>query len=561
VSATIDVLVVGAGPTGLTCASELRRRGLDCRIVDKNDAPTIYSKAIAVHARTLEIFEDLGVAKEAVARGIALTGVTMLAAGKTVVQASFDELDTRYPFVLSIPQAETEAILSDLLQRHGGAVERRTELVGLRESGDSVECTLRHDRGEERVLARYVVGCDGAHSTVRKLSGFSFDGSTYDDQFMLADVRIDWPYSPQRITTFFSESGLLACFPIPGDRFRLIATAPEGSAGGSETPTLEEFQKLVHERSEGAYRLYDPAWMARFRIHCRQVKGYRKGRVFLAGDAAHIHSPAGGQGMNSGIQDAHNLAWKLALVASGAGRPELLDSYEQERHAVGAAVLSSTDFATRVATLRSPLARAVRNRVTAFLSSLEIIQQRLTRNVAELSLTYEKSPIVGEHHASLFSARLGADSAAEEPNLVSWRKFELAPGAGDRAPDANLVLPERNEPVRLFELVDGRFHTLLLFDGRAASEKGYEKLGAIAREVRRRYDAFVKIHVIVPRRDRPPSLAWDGSLLLDPEGDAEDRYGASAECSYLIRPDLYVGFRSQPAEAANLLAYLARIFV
>lgn len=560
---TLDVLVVGAGPTGLTLACELARRNTSFRIVDQASEPTRLSKAIGVQARTLEIFEDLGIADETVAAGLKLVGVTMYSGGQAIVRASFDELDTHFPFLLSIPQSDTERILTDLLQRLGGSVERSLELVALQQDERGVITTLRHADGrEERLRVRWVVGCDGAHSATRKLAGLELEGSSYDDRFLLADVRIGWDFPRDRITTFFAESGLLACFPMPGERWRLIATAPpDGPADAHEAPTLREFQRIVDERSGADGTLVDPAWLARFRIHCRQVEQYRRGRVFLAGDAAHIHSPVGGQGLNTGIQDAHNLAWKLALVAQGAGRPELLDSYHAERHAVGVALLRGTDAATRVATLKHPVVRAIRNRVSSFLSSLEVVQQRITRSVAELDLGYAGSPIVDEHRSSIFRSRIGSDESDESPTVNAWWAFDSAPGAGHRAPDGVLARPGDEDAVRLAQIIDGRRHTLLLFDGRAPTKDGYARLSEVARAVESRYSDHVNVHVVVPGGDRPPELTWHGSVLMDIYGDLEDRYGARAECLYLIRPDLYVGYRSQPADRDALLEYLSRIFV
>jgi hypothetical protein len=283
--------------------------------------------------------------------------------------------------------------------------------------------------------------------------------------------------------------------------------------------------------------------------------------VFLAGDAAHIHSPLGGQGMNTGVQDAHNLAWKLALVVRGEGRARLLDSYHAERHGIGAALLRSTDMATRVATLRHPVARAVRDSVASFLASLEVVQERLTRSTAELDLSYAKSPIVAERRPGLLDARWGAAESAEDPNLRAWRRFAAAPAAGARLPDAEIIEAESRQKRLLSSVLDGRVHTLLLFDGRAATDAGYRHLDWLARRVRSDYGELVRVHIVVPRAERPVALDWDGGLLLDPEGELEDKLGASAECLYLVRPDLYVGYRSQPADEAGLMEYLRSVFV
>jgi 2-polyprenyl-6-methoxyphenol hydroxylase-like FAD-dependent oxidoreductase len=463
--------------------------------------------------------------------------------------------------LLSIPQSETERLLTELLAERGGTIERGLELANLAQHDDHVTATLRGVDGKSEELdARWVVGADGAHSSVRRLAGLGFEGSSYDDRFLLADVRVDWDFGRDRIITFFAESGLLACFPMPGERWRLIAST-DGTEDDLTPPTLAEFQRIVDERTQLESRLDDAAWLARFRIHCRQVKRYRAGNVFVAGDAAHIHSPVGGQGLNTGIQDAHNLGWKLELVSRGKAPPELLDSYHLERHAVGVALLRGTDFATRVATLKHPVVRAMRNSLSRFLSSLEVVQQRITRNVAELTLSYAGSPIVAEHRSSMFRSRFGEDESQERPTVSAWWAFDSAAGAGQRAPDGLILRLGTGESVRLASVIDGRRHTLLLFDGRAPTPEGYARLAGVARAVERSWADLIDVHVVVPGDERPPELEWHGSILLDIYGDLEDRYGARAECLYLVRPDLYIGFRSQPADEVALIQYLKRIFV
>lgn len=580
-----DVLVVGAGPTGLTMACELARRGMAVRVIDAAPRPSATSKAIAVHARTLEIFDDLGIADAAVERGVKLRGVTMWAGGEVIVSADFDELDTRFDYLLSVSQADTEAVLTARLEALGGRVERDTTLVSFRQDGTGVNAKLRTKDGESTARAGWLVGCDGAKSTVRKLLGMSFEGSTYEDRFFLADVKIRWDVRDDRISTYFAEKGLVGCFPMKDGRWRVIASAPAAGppaapADGAEAsptekarepakgtraaedapPTLEELQAIFDERTKSGGVLSDPTWLARFRIHCRHATHFRDDRVFLAGDAAHIHSPAGGQGMNTGIQDAHNLGWKLALVHRGDARGLLLDSYETERLAVARSVLAGTDAATRVATLKNPVARAVRNEVARYLSGFEFVQQRITREVAELTVGYEDSPIVREDRISMLSARIGSAAGGETPTLGSLREFEHGPHAGARAPDGRATLAgESGGTKRLMQIVDGRWHTLLLFDGRHESDEGYARYAKIHDDLAARFGEQIRTFVVTPRGARPAKLPEQIRVVLDPDGDLEKRYAASTECLYLLRPDLYVGYRSQPIDEDKLLAYLTSI--
>ena len=560
---TPDVLVVGAGPTGLTMACELARHGVSLRIIDQADAPSDQSRAPAVHSRTLEALETMGIADELVAKGVQVHGVNIYANRQRIVHLSMDELDTRYPYVLSVPQSETERTLGRLLSRLGGKVERPLQLTGFTQEEDGVTATLRHpDARQEEVRARWLVGCDGAHSMVRKGLGLPFEGSRYDEAFMLADVRLEWGLPDDEAHAFLTPDGVVAAIPLPGGRHRLILDVPgEGAEEDQAGVSLEQFRAVLDSRGLAAVRVSDPTWIATFRIHRRLVLSFRVGRVFLAGDAAHIHSPVGGQGMNLGIQDAVNLAWKLALVTRGAGRPVLLDSYQAERHPIAAATVSGTDLATRVVTLRNPIAQALRNQLAGFLSSLEVVQHRLTRAVSGLVLNYRRSPIVAEYRAGLLSILTMDAASAETPRLSDWRDFGAAPSAGDHAPDGRVSLRGSDARVRLFELLRTPRHTLVLFDGRAATTAGYRNLAEIGQRVRNRYGSLIAVHILLPSAARPEALHWDGSTLLDPEGDLHHRYGAASESLYLIRPDGYVAYRSQPADADRLFAYLTSIFL
>ncbi len=558
----LDALVVGAGPVGLMMAGELARHGLSCRIVDQNEGPSTTSKALGVHSRTLEVFEDVGVLDEAFARGRRVHGNNVYADGKRLVHVSFDELDAPYPMVLDLPQSDTEAILERLAASRGVTVERRTRLTALAQDEGGVRAVL--DGGREEVRARWLLGCDGAHSTVRHALDVTFDGAAYEDVWMAADVAIDWSLPDDEFHAFLSPDGALVVFPLPApSRARIIYDRPGDAAPAGEAaarlppvapPTLEDVQATLAARTGLPVTASDPRWLVGFRIHRRIASAYRKGRVFLAGDAAHIHSPIGGQGMNTGIQDAYNLAWKLALVTRGAAHPWILDSYQAERHAIAAATVQGTDLATQVVTLRHPAARWARDRLAEVLSSLEVVQQRAVRAATQIAVGYRKSPIVEEHRGSLLAGHLGM-GGPEQPSLAEWRDFGAGPHPGDRAPDARY-----DGDRRLFDLIRGTRHTLLLFDGAASTPEGYRTLASIAGRVRQRLGDHVAVHVVVPRAARPAELAQEIPVVLDPDGALHRRYGAGCECLYLVRPDGYVAFRSQPADAAALDAYLARIF-
>lgn len=299
----VPVLVVGAGPTSLMMASELARHGIRCRIIDKQPQASQLSRALVIHARTLEVFENIGIADQFVSAGLKAHRGSLYAGGKRIVHFSFDGLESRYNFALMLPQNQTEALLARHLEDLKLKVERSTELTGFAQGADGVTAALRlPDGSEEQCHTEYLIGCDGAHSVVRHALNLPFEGAEYEESFALADVVAEWAMPDDEICGFVSEKGVVVFFPITHGRYRLIANVD--TPGPSDEPTLAELQKIVDEQCHLGARLHDPNWTAYFKIHRRQADSYRVGRAFLAGDAAHIHSPAGGQGMNTGLQDA-----------------------------------------------------------------------------------------------------------------------------------------------------------------------------------------------------------------------------------------------------------------
>src|SRR5271155_63252 len=350
-----DVLICGAGPVGLAMAAELTRYGLAVRIVEKNAQRTDKSKALVVWSRTLELLNRTGCAEKFLSTGMKSSAANILAGHEQIARLTFDSAATPYPFALMIPQSETERLLEEFLNSLGVQVERTVELTGFTISAPHLTSTLRHADGREEILETpWLIGCDGAHSTVRKQLGLEFKGSTQPSDWMLADAHLSNVPHPEETSAYWHAEGVLIIFPISPGRFRVIAdvgvTDPKNLR---PDPTVEEVQAFLDRRGPGGIKISDPIWLATFHINERKVADYQRGRVFLAGDAAHIHSPAGGQGMNTGIQDACNLAWKLALVARGtcAANP-VLENYSPERSAVGDQVLKAAGIFTSVAILQ-----------------------------------------------------------------------------------------------------------------------------------------------------------------------------------------------------------------
>ncbi len=389
------VLIAGAGPVGLTLANELVRQGISVRIVDKNVERTDKSKALVLWSRTLELFDDAGYASDFLTAGMPAHGAQISTGKEIVASVSLDSIDSRFNYALMIAQSETERVLEQRLAAAGITVERRVELAGFADKGTGVEATLRKQDGpSETVRADWLVGCDGAHSAVRHGLGFTFEGSTLESHWALADGHVVGLAPTDRLHIFWHREGILAFFPIVGDRWRVIADL--GPATGDEKhpdPTLAEINTLMARRGSPGIVMSNPFWLAAFRINERKVKDYRKGRVFLAGDAAHIHSPAGGQGMNTGMQDAFNLAWKLALVIKGTARPALLDSYSPERSTVGETVLRNAGRLTEAATLRNPIAQGLRNTIVKFAAGFPALQHRVADQLSEMDIAYPDSPL------------------------------------------------------------------------------------------------------------------------------------------------------------------------
>ncbi|MGE0812937.1 MAG: FAD-dependent oxidoreductase [Vicinamibacterales bacterium] len=380
---TTDVLIVGAGPTGLTLACTLADAGVSSVLVDRQAVGSNTSRAAAVHARTLEVLETLQVTPRLQAVGHVVPRFVIRDRDRVVAAIPFDRLPTRYPYVLMVPQYITEAILTDRLRELGGEAIRPLAVTDLAQDPSGVSVTLSADgHTPEVVRARYVVGADGMHSTVREKTGFGFTGEAYAQAFMLADVHLSWALSRDEVLAFFSPDGLVIAAPLPGGSHRIVATVDDSP----EHPDVGDVQALLDARGPtiDPARVHDVVWSSRFRVHHRVADRYRAGRVLLAGDAAHVHSPAGGQGMNTGIQDAVALGRALTACLRQGGDERPLDEYERARHPVAERVVAFTDRLTRMATLKSRRARAVRNAAIGVVGRVPALPRALATELAGL---------------------------------------------------------------------------------------------------------------------------------------------------------------------------------
>jgi 2-polyprenyl-6-methoxyphenol hydroxylase-like FAD-dependent oxidoreductase len=393
-----NVLIAGAGPVGLAMAADLARYGVSVRLVEKSPERTDKSKALVLWSRTLELMDRMDCTVPFLTTGKKVTAVNVTAGKEPITKVTIDEVKTPHPYALMMPQCDTEELLGDLVTSLGVKIERNIELTDFADSADGVTSTLRHlDGTEETFESGWLIGSDGAHSTVRHKLGMEFAGETMPSSWVIADVHLSNVPNPEEILISWHAEGILAVFPISGSRYRVIADSGLMQAGVTPAdPTVEDVQSILDVRGPGGITVSDPIWLTRFTINERKVANYRSGRVFVMGDAAHIHSPAGGQGMNTGIQDAFNLAWKLALVCRGLGDDEtLLGSYTAERSPIAEDVLKGAGRITEVALMRGDFKQSVRNRVTSFIFGLSPVKKKMADVLTEVSIGYPESPLNG----------------------------------------------------------------------------------------------------------------------------------------------------------------------
>ena len=379
--ADTKILIAGAGPAGLALAAELRRRGVNPTIIDRQPSGANTSRACVVHARTMEVLEPLGVTADLLAQGIKVPIFRVRDRDRPLITVDFSEIPSPYPFTLMIPQDRVERCLLDHLEERGGVVVRPCELVRFAASASRVDVQVRTEVRTKTITADWLIGCDGMHSKVRDQSGVAFEGGEYQQSFVLADVHMQWPLSRDEVTLFYSPKGLVVVAPLPDDRFRIVATVVEAP----HVPSAQFMQSILDARGPSANpgRIREVCWSSRFHIHHRLAQSPRRGRILLCGDAAHVHSPAGGQGMNTGIQDSVSLAEVLTATLQD-GDETRLDAWATKRHRIARDVVAMTHRMTRVATMTSPTGQTLRNIAVAFAGHLPPVRSALARTLAEL---------------------------------------------------------------------------------------------------------------------------------------------------------------------------------
>ena len=510
----IDVLIVGAGPTGLMLADQLARRGVRFAIVDRHPHPSVHTKALGVQARTLEIYAKLGIAETAVARGRPASGANLWANGRHSARIPLGDIGrdlSPFPFLLILGQDDNERLLGECLRAHGVEVAWNHELVALAQHTERVECTLRIADGSRRTIkARWVAGCDGARSAVRELNRVEFPGAPYEHVFFVADTTATGPMVPGELNVYLLRDGFHLFFPMRGaDHWRVVGILPPALRARDDL-AFAEVAPSVREHVGAGLVFRDCRWLSTYRIHHRRAARFRERRCFLLGDAAHIHSPVGAQGMNTGLQDAYNLAWKLALVAAGRAADTLLDSYEAERLPVARRLLDTTDRAFSVVVSDRWTSRLLRTRVLAKIAAtvmrFDATRELAFRTVSQIGIHYRAGPL------------------SETDGALPRR----SPRPGDRFPWLRLRFAAGAPAEDLFaKLDDTRFNLLLV---------GQPAPGAVPFALR----DILQIHEIPAGRDNERELR---------------RAGIQSPAYFLLRPDGHIGLAGVEAASRRIERY------
>jgi 2-polyprenyl-6-methoxyphenol hydroxylase-like FAD-dependent oxidoreductase len=490
-----DVIIVGAGPTGLALAAQFIRHGVDFVIFDKKETTTPHSKAIGVQARTLEIYEQINLSNKLIEQGAIAEKARMVVGGEVRGEANFSEIGkgmSAYPYILIVEQGKHEKILYDFIKANDRDVLWNTELENFTQDADGVKANIKTNGETETIEAKFLVACDGAKSPVRHALGLKFEGSTFERMFYVADVQIDWKFAHDALMAFLMKNNLLAFFPMPGSdkHFRIVGTFPEEFAKDEGEVLYEEIEEQIKKDAELELDITRVDWFSTYKVHTRHVEKFSAGRCFLAGDSAHIHTPAGAQGMNTGIQDGYNLAWKLALVLKEKADARVLETYNEERLPNAETLLKTTDrFFNLVAspdTILSYLRMHVFPYVAGVAFSLDAVKKFVFPRVSQIGINYRNSSL-SQNNGS----------------------FDI--NEGDRMPYFEI------EGASVYDrLREPKFHLLTFFDGNGDAPDAPENF-------KTEYADFVDFEVV----PLYPNVA--------------EIFGASATFSVLLRPDNYIG--------------------
>jgi len=513
----IPVLIIGAGPTGLTMALELDRHGIPSRIIDKQIKPVLHSNALAVQARTLYAWEDMGLITDALSHGEQIKALNIYTKDKKLANIHLDILEGDKKFVLGLSQHETETMLIAHLQEKNIHVEMEVTLTDFEEKEDFVKVILQGKDGtKEEVNAEWIIACDGGHSFVRDKLKIPFIGKELPQHFVLADAKVQSELAKNEGHFFISDKGIFLFIPFNNQFSRIIADVSEDSVlSEAKSLTYDQVKTLAEERCPIKLNIHEPIWTSGFWIHENMIGNYRHSHVFFAGDAAHIHSPAGGQGMNTGIQDAYNLAWKLACVIQKKAKPIILDSYQSERYQVGRKLLRATTMMTNIMTTHNKIVIGIRNLVIAHFSKMRFVQKKLVNTLSELRICYTDTMLVKDclqGHGGPLPGTFKADFYPKLSVILNGSQFVLL-----------FFAANKNEAQNFAEF------------------KANFKYGHLVKWV------YINDDV----------TSWSDICFKDEALVLHKTLDITSPSLYLIRPDKYIGFRGQLQHKAELENYFA----
>lgn len=519
------VLITGAGPTGLVMANLLSRMDIPFFLIDKEQGPSRDSKAFGIHARSLEIFDQLGVAKRAVNEGNIDNTIHLIVKGREAEKVRLTNIlpgETNYPYLLILQQNKLEKILIDSLEEQGQTVHWKHELTQLEQNKKGVTVTIRNGSGEEKKSRfQYLIGCDGAGSTVRKQAGFSFKGKTFSPTFYLADCEINWQYPHGDIYFIFSPRYLSGVFSFPEKNRYRIFNFMNSSVGKGENSKLssEDIQNILDSNPNLSMEATKIDWTSVFKIHSRYTSSFKKDRIFLAGDAAHVHSPAGAQGMNTGIQDSYNLAWKLSLVIKEKAKPKLLNTYNEERYKIAKKLHQTTDRLFQLMTHQNKLMDFFRlyiiPKVFKILFGIKWLRKQNFRRLSQLAINYRYSSLSKEGSKKGF--------------------YRKAPKPGDRAPYCKMIL--NREESDIFQLFKCTHFTLLIAFSDPENQEAAKNIN----------DHFTNLSIL------PMNIH---NIAPETGGSFFDVYGVKKNAVFIVRPDGYIGFCSSGLDFREIKDYL-----
>ncbi len=533
------VLIVGAGPVGLTMACELHRYGIPFRIIDKLEKPSEQSKALVVWPRTLELLSPLGVTKEFTNTGFYARGGHFYSQNKRLGTFEIRIDDSRFKQALMISQCQTESILTNYLRKNGIYIDRGVTWLEQQENNNRIQVKLQLKDGNiETADYEYVIACDGAHSPIRHHLGIEFAGEQDPHDWFLADVELLGLDDPSYLHLCLSSIGPVALFPFGKNHYRVIGDM--GFAASSEKrkdPLQEEVQAILDERTILKCKIIKSIWLSSFRVHQRKVKKYRQGRCFLMGDAAHIHSPAGGQGMNTGMQDAINLAWKLAYVLRGYAPMEILDTFSVEREQIGQQILAMTGRVTKMMLLQNPILKRLRNTFLALMLSVPPITRLLARQMAQMRIAYSHSPLHQEGKGFF-------------PNGIKL---------GERVPDGEMIFLSKSgvkQKIYLWDLLQNPSWKLIIWTDQAMMiDEANRFVNHFANLFRNQIQCIILLGGTEFSFDHSAVIC----LALDPEKIFGKKLGVTALSSvFLVRPDGYLSYRQQSFQISPTEAYLRK---